>query len=124
MLLRCSLPLPADLRVTTNRHRVARPNSLKSTAPRTPEGKQRSRASLKCDFGRLPAGARQKPRLRLAIGRKMRFPPALLRAFVLAYVRRSTVPAEIPEQHEITSTAESWNVQSNQGDSSKRGARS
>ena len=124
MLLRCSLPLPAGLRVTTNRHRVARrPNSLKSTGPRTLEGKQRSCASLKCHFGRLLAGPRQGPRLRQAIGRKMRFTPARLCALWLADACRPTVPAETPEKHEITSTNVSWNVQSNQRHSSNTGAR-
>ena len=124
MLLRRSLPPPADHRVATNRRRMAcSTNSLKSTGARTPEGKPRSGASLKCHFGRLLAGPRQGQRLWLAIDREMRFTRLPLRAFGLANACRPTVPVKIPEKHEITSTVESWNVQSNQGHSSKRGAR-
>ena len=124
MLLRRSLTPPADLRVTTSPHRVARRNSsLKSPGPRSPEGTLRSCASLRCYFGRLLVGPRQGGRPRPAIDRKMRFTPARLRAPGLANVCRPTWPVETPERHEITSTPESWNVQSNQGHSSKRGAR-
>jgi len=124
MLLRRSLPPPAHLRVATNRHRVARrTNSLQSTGPHTPEGNQRSGASLKRDFRRLLAGPRQGHRLLLAIDRKMRFTPVPLRALEVAYTDKPTVTARTPEKHQITSTVVSWNVQSNQRHRPKRGAR-
>ena len=66
---------------------------------------------------------RQGDRLRQAIDRKMRFTPVLLRSLGLANESRPTTPAETPGKDEITSTAVSWNVPSNQGHSSKRGAR-
>ena len=124
MVLLRSLPPPADLRVTTHRRRAARrTNSLKSTGPRTPDGKQRSCAGLKRHLGRLLAGPRQGHRLRLASDRKLRFTPVPLRVLGLAKECRPTVPAETPGKYEITSTAVSWNVPSNQRHGSKRGAR-
>jgi hypothetical protein len=66
---------------------------------------------------------RQGGRLRRAIDRKTRFTPVLLRSLGLANSCRPTTAAETPEKDEITSTAVSWNVQSNQGHSSKMGAR-
>ena len=91
-----------------------RTNSLKSTGPRTPEGKLRSDCSLKRPFGRLPAVLRQADGLRRAIDRKMRFTSALRRALGLANSCRPTLPVETPEKREITSTTVSWNVKSNQ----------
>jgi len=95
---RRSLPPPAHLRVTTNRHRVARrTNSLKSTGPRTPEGRQHAYASLKYYFGRRPAGPRQGHRLQQAIDRKVRFTPVLLRARWIANTCGPTLPMERPK---------------------------
>ena len=103
-----------------------RANALKSTAPRTPRGKQRSLLDLKCHFARLvgvPEALALDQQPGAALGRKTRLAPARPRAPGLANACRPTVPPETPGKDEITSTTVSWNVQSNQRHGSKRGAR-
>lgn len=124
MLLRRSLTPPADLGVTTSPHRVARRNSsLKSPRTSQPGGNAALLRQPEVLFRPSARRPRQGDRLRPTIDRKMHFTSARLRALGLANACRPTVPVETPGKHEITSTPESWNVQSIQGHSSKSGAR-